>query len=259
MSISKISTNLKSGSIKFKNNEKVSQDDQTQPKKTINKKAVALCGLSALAAVTIGIMLLKGKNRSVPIDNPDALQEFLSDAEMKCVDLDLFKQKGKFDKGKAFFDGKPYTGKIDVNDGCRITYNKGNLALSETFDDFGDLTSYKVYDSSGRLHFSRNYMAAEREVAKTFVDFDKDGSWVRTEIKRSALKPDGLMPDALNTSVIYDADSDRLLKIERDIDNVFDESKDVDSWVLNRKTTNLKTGSTKFDTEKFKPRKLLDI
>ena len=93
--------------VKFKGNEDVrSFEGEKEGMKTSTKVAIG-AGLAALASVGI-YLATKGKKGAgiIQIGKPK-LPEGLSH-----LDMDLFKQFGKFEKGKAILNGKPYTGNL---------------------------------------------------------------------------------------------------------------------------------------------------
>lgn len=135
---------------------------ETQSKETkgisTTTKVVVGTGLAALA--TVGMyMLTKGKasvGMKPPVEMKPTLPEGLSH-----LDIDLFKQIGKFDKGKAFVNGKGFTGKIYTKNGCELSYSDGCLYMSKALGIPKDqgvimqrmlaprLVFEKVYSNSG--------------------------------------------------------------------------------------------------------------
>ena len=78
-----------------------------------NKGKIAL-GLSALAAVGIAaVAISRGKKVSVPNVSSEVPPEILSEVPSK-LSIDDFKKIGKFDKGSATVNGKPFSGIIGV-------------------------------------------------------------------------------------------------------------------------------------------------
>lgn len=84
--------------------------------------------------------------------------------------MDLFKQYGKFEKGKAILNGKPYTGKLYTKNGCEISYHNGVLTMSKS------PKAVKSYDSNGQLYnIDHNYQLVG-QTKQTMVIRDADGT-----------------------------------------------------------------------------------
>ena len=111
-----------------------------------NKGKIAL-GLSALAAVGIAaVAITRGKKVSVPNVSSEVSPEILSEVPSK-LSIDDFRKIGKFDKGSATVNGKPFSGIIDVTNKRGkyvLEYADGALKSSTKYFDGGEFNGYKI-------------------------------------------------------------------------------------------------------------------
>jgi len=147
---------------------KAEQPKDTKKGISTTTKVVVGTGLAALAAVGM-YMLTKGKGVKPPVGVKPTIPENLSH-----LDVDLFKQLGKFDKGKATLAGKEFTGKIFTRNGCELTYSKGILQSSKS------ARATKTYHN-GKLRVINHNYTNVGGIKQTVVDRMSDGTRVITK------------------------------------------------------------------------------
>lgn len=135
--------------------------------KSTSKKVCLGVGLAALASVGI-YLATKGKVKPNNVVKP-TLPENLSH-----VDMDLFKKFGKFEKGKAIFNGKEFTGHIYTKNGTDLIYHKG--IIEKSTGSFGE----KFY-SDGKLRVINHKYRCVGDTKQTVVKYLDDGTRVTTE------------------------------------------------------------------------------
>ncbi len=158
------------------------KQEVNKPEKEIKdggkKLALALTGLAVVGmATTVAVMhsIKKGK------------------APLESLSLDEFKKIGKFDKGQAFVEGKPYTGVIEVankNGKFYMEYSDGALKSSTKHKIYvaGDQPTIKGTDGefcgipdSRKLYGKRNGTKTIQK--QVYLQHSKEGSspWLTKE------------------------------------------------------------------------------
>jgi len=137
--------------------------------KSNGSKALLYTALTALAAT--GVYIATRGKKTIPVKpvKPN-IPENLSH-----LDMDLFKQFGKFEKGKAIFNGKDFSGMIFTKNGCKLTYHNGLLQKSERPGAF------LKYYNNGKLYTIKHDYHLVGQPKETLVERLSDGTRIITK------------------------------------------------------------------------------
>ncbi len=132
-------------------------------------KALLYTALAALAAG--GIFIATRGKKMVKPNMP--LKPNIPE-NLTHMDMDLFKQFGKFEKGKAIFNGKEFTGSIYTKNGYELRYYGGRLSESK------GPRGIKYY-SDGKLRAIEHNYYFVGDPKTTIVERHADGTRVITK------------------------------------------------------------------------------
>lgn len=141
-------------------NSEVAFTSKESDNKTSNK-AFLYAALTALAAG--GIFIATRGKKGFPVN-------------LSHLDMDLFKQFGKFEKGKAVFYGKDFNGRIFTKNNCELIYSDGYLTKS-----IGP-NGTKYYDKGKLYRIDHNYRTVGAPKT-TLVERQADGTRIITKMR----------------------------------------------------------------------------
>ncbi len=165
----------------------------------IDKKKVvlALAGLAAVATIVAGVKIVKGKASADDAKKvvtsgiekgkkvvASGVEEGIEEgkeviAKTKGLTVDEFKKVGKFEKGKAFIDGKPYTGNLTTvnkkGETIDMYYRDGKIrhawgrelpngdraSKTYTYNKNGHLEEIQIHD---RININGKYFILDKTV-----------------------------------------------------------------------------------------------
>lgn len=162
--------NVKANDVSFQGKKNYEADNKVSEDKGIKTSTKLMLGATALAATVAAVILTKGKVKAPvkPEVNPNTIADNLPE-NLSHLDINLFKKFGKFEKGKATFNGKPYSGTIHTEN-AELLYNNGIIERSTS----GTITRY--YDQAGNL--------TERINRGTPSIGGRGERWFRTTVER---------------------------------------------------------------------------
>lgn len=132
-------------------------------------KALLHTALFALAAGGVYIAT-RGKKTLVTQVKPNIPEN------LTHLDMDLFKQFGKFEKGKAVFNGKDFTGSIFTKNNGELKYYNGLLQKAKTPN------SVKYYHDGKLYRIEHNYSTVGAPKT-TLVERQADGTRIITKMR----------------------------------------------------------------------------
>lgn len=229
---------VKKQNVQFRSNPTTTTEKQVALKKENNKWTVGI-GLTAAAAVGV-YLLTRGKiNSATSVAKP--LPENLSH-----LDIDLFKQYGKFNKGEAIFNEKPFTGTIYTKNDCEMTYINGVLRDAKGnngtkhYDNakLSTIVHYNFLPGAPKYTNVSRFPDGTRIISKRILDCSFNG-----EIH--------LLPDSHNIVTTIKSDG----SVTRVTGGVRRLAKEMNGVFICDKIENLTTGEVKFVKKGFEPLK----
>lgn len=158
---------LKSNDINFQG--KKSEINQSKDE-GMGTFAKVMLGATALAATAAIYVATKGKVKA-PL-KPEV--STILPQNLSHLDIDLFKKYGKFENGKAIFNGKEFSGSIYTKNGGELTYSLGMLEKAKT------PKATKYYYKGELCSADHNYQFVGN-IKQTKIDRLKDGTRVITK------------------------------------------------------------------------------